>query len=675
MLHFLRCSSSTVLYFEIHHIVVCETVEMEDNASISDIDIATAVRVIEYMKHNQDVYKSSSCRALRMSLQPLIDLQKDSMFAGTDPHTQGENKRKNTRRKQEMHRLRLEDEKLIKNTVLRAGRMKRLQEIADENGPELPVILDGVVDDGVNSTILSESDRNKELIENAKDEQNDSSPKQNVKLSNFRSCYICKRRYQELHHFYDSLCPNCADLNWSKRIQTCDMRGRICLVTGGRVKIGFQVCLKLLRCGATVIATSRFPVDTAKRFSIQTDFADWQNRIHVYGLDLRDLVYVEAFCEMTLRSYTHIDVIINNACQTIRRPNAYYSHMMPEEQNVDARVHARVKDLLARDTTYLSTYAKVCSGSNSDPHISQKKLLHASEETSIYAQDEASCVHSSLSERSDPEIPSDESLYAHVKVARTPVTNSSPLTSAELSQIPLTEEDSLSDSLRSALFPSHARDVNQQQLDLRRQNSWLLRMHQVSSPEIAEVFAINSISPFILVARLKPLLVYGKNKRNCANEFGVSDKGDKSTGHSRSKPSKRDTAAHETVASTTPLLSLAESILLQEGAHSSSSSSTHKSGNSGNGDSTGTRHAGVDAQEGTNTGSFDTAHGARAAQVPIADCSFVVNVSSMEGKFYRRKMASHPHTNMAKAALNMMTRTVAGDYREDNIFMTAVDTG
>ena len=57
------------------------------------------------------------------------------------------------------------------------------------------------------------------------------------------------------------------------------------------------------------------------------------------------------------------------------------------------------------------------------------------------------------------------------------------------------------------------------------------------------------------------------------------------------------------------------------------------------------------------------------------ELSFVVNVSAMEGKFYRRKQPTHPHTNMAKAALNMLTKTSAGDYADCGIYMTAVDTG
>jgi len=149
-----------------------------------------------------------------------------------------------------------------------------------------------------------------------------------------KSCYICKCQYNSLHHFYDSLCPQCAALNWTKRIQLCDMRNRVCLVTGGRVKIGFQCCLKLLRCGAIVISTSRFPVDAAKRFAAQGDFMLWRDRLHIYGLDLRDLAHLESFCESINSTYTHLDVIINNACQTIRRPVAYYAHMIEAERVV-----------------------------------------------------------------------------------------------------------------------------------------------------------------------------------------------------------------------------------------------------------------------------------------------------------------------------------------------------
>jgi NAD(P)-dependent dehydrogenase (short-subunit alcohol dehydrogenase family) len=55
---------------------------------------------------------------------------------------------------------------------------------------------------------------------------------------------------------------------------------------------------------------------------------------------------------------------------------------------------------------------------------------------------------------------------------------------------------------------------------------------------------------------------------------------------------------------------------------------------------------------------------------------YIINVSAMEGKFYRYKMPNHPHTNMAKAALNMLTRTSAEDLaKKHRIYMNSVDTG
>src|SRR5688500_4023335 len=146
-----------------------------------------------------------------------------------------------------------------------------------------------------------------------------------------RHCYVCKEKYTAVHHFYDQLCPACAELNFRKRTELADLRGRVALLTGGRVKIGYQAGLKLLRCGAHVIVTTRFPRDAAKRYAQEPDFGDWSDRIEVYGLDLRHTPSVELFCrEMLTRS--RLDFIINNACQTVRRPPEFYTHMLEEEK-------------------------------------------------------------------------------------------------------------------------------------------------------------------------------------------------------------------------------------------------------------------------------------------------------------------------------------------------------
>ena len=88
-------------------------------------------------------------------------------------------------------------------------------------------------------------------------------------------CYVCKQHYSTVHHFYDQLCPPCAEFNFAKRTELADLRGRVALLTGGRVKIGYQAGLKLLRAGAQLIVTTRFPRDSAARYAAEPDFAEW----------------------------------------------------------------------------------------------------------------------------------------------------------------------------------------------------------------------------------------------------------------------------------------------------------------------------------------------------------------------------------------------------------------
>ena len=109
-------------------------------------------------------------------------------------------------------------------------------------------------------------------------------------------CYVCKQKYTLIHHFYDQLCPACADFNFAKRTELADLSGRVALLTGGRVKIGYQAGLKLLRAGAQLIVTTRFPRDSAARYAQEPDFGEWGHRLEVFGLDLRHTPSVEAFC-------------------------------------------------------------------------------------------------------------------------------------------------------------------------------------------------------------------------------------------------------------------------------------------------------------------------------------------------------------------------------------------
>ncbi len=103
-------------------------------------------------------------------------------------------------------------------------------------------------------------------------------------------------------------------------MSTRDLTGRIALVTGGRVKIGYEICLYLLRAGCTVLVTTRFPKEGALRYTKEKDYAVWGDRVRLFGLDLRDLQHVEEFCDHLNKTLPRLDIIINNACQTVRRP-------------------------------------------------------------------------------------------------------------------------------------------------------------------------------------------------------------------------------------------------------------------------------------------------------------------------------------------------------------------
>jgi NAD(P)-dependent dehydrogenase (short-subunit alcohol dehydrogenase family) len=295
-----------------------------------------------------------------------------------------------------------------------------------------------------------------------------------------RVCYTCKVAYTHVHHFYDQLCLECAAFNFAKRNELADLRGRIALLTGGRVKIGYQAGLKLLRSGAHLIVTTRFPRNCASRYAQERDFDQWSDRLEIFGLDLRHTPSLESFCRELVATRPRLDFIVNNACQTVRRPPEFYAHMMAEETGTHALLGAAPSALLSQ--------AQVAPGDLVD---------------------------------------------------------------------------------QRHLFPAGLLDQDRQQVDLRGRNSWRLLLAEVATIELIEVQLVNAIAPFVINARLKPLML----------------------------------------------------------------------------------------------------------RTPGRD-KHIVNVSAVEGQFYRiAKTTRHPHTNMAKAALNMMTRTSATDYYNDGIHMNSVDTG
>jgi NAD(P)-dependent dehydrogenase (short-subunit alcohol dehydrogenase family) len=269
-------------------------------------------------------------------------------------------------------------------------------------------------------------------------------------------CYVCKRKYSTIHHFYDQLCPTCAEFNYAKRTELADLSGRVALLTGGRVKIGYQAGLKLLRAGAHLIVTTRFPRDSANRYAQEPDFGVWQDRLEIFGLDLRHTPSVEAFCRELLTTRSRLDFIINNACQTVRRPPDFYAHMMAGET-------AALKDLSPAARRLLGSYEGL-------------RGYHMLPEAG---------------ETSDGGV--------------TRLTDVTGLThAAQLSQVPLLPEER---EAQNALFPQGQLDQDLQQIDLRERNSWRLLLAEVPAVELLEVQLVNAVAPFIINARLKALMM------------------------------------------------------------------------------------------------------------------------------------------------------------------------
>ncbi|WP_224280466.1 SDR family oxidoreductase [Streptomyces sp. LS1784] len=148
-----------------------------------------------------------------------------------------------------------------------------------------------------------------------------------------RKCYVCKQAYRRVDGFYHMLCADCAADNTARRGLRTDLRGRRALLTGGRVKIGFQLALMMLRDGAELIVTSRFPQDTVRRFRAAEGSAQWWDRLTVFAIDLRDPRQVLGLTERLCADGRPLDILVNNAAQTLRRPPGSYALLAAGEQD------------------------------------------------------------------------------------------------------------------------------------------------------------------------------------------------------------------------------------------------------------------------------------------------------------------------------------------------------
>lgn len=317
-------------------------------------------------------------------------------------------------------------------------------------------------------------------------------------------CYICHKRLSKIntHHFYKRMCTKCGELNWSKREEYVPLSGYTAIVTGGRIKIGYETALKLLRSGAFVIVTTRFPVDAAKRYYEEKDFEQWFQRLRIYQIDFRQLQSVFTFIDYLYSELKHLDILINNAAQTVRFDYENYKDLYELEYSAYISLPERLKSLIIK-------------------------------------QDDSKNIES-LQKTLDMLMPIDpfqlEGKYNNLVM----------------------ERNQTNGILAQTVYE-----------DAYYKNSWTSKACDISLVEMLEVQLINTTTPFMLCTCLRQLMEHSPHK-----------------------------------------------------------------------------------------------------------FKYIVNVSAMEGQFYKnKKNCYHPHTNMAKASLNMLTRTSAQDFIDSGILMNSVDTG
>ena len=527
-------------------------------------------------------------KRLRTSLLPLVEYFTAKLYRGQDPAEYREQKQSKRAKNDRNQRMRALDREAVAKTKLREERLRKLRQLEETNfnTSSEAELLDwkketeggkrrigngtgGVDGDDDTRDALEEEQRKQQQLsgmlvpdgvveEEEGKEKNEQTGSQKT-LHNPNACYCCKKRFTEVHHFYASMCPSCAEENYFRRHFTCDMRGRYCIVTGARVKIGFRVALKLLKAGAFVVATTRFPEDARERFKRtdeellrkQKQNESFMNRLKIIAMDLRDLPALEKLCEKLNTELPRLDVIINNACQTVRRPPTYYKHLLKGEL-VKKKKRREQRRMIANG-------GGGDGGGNGDTNVITTSNNNNDDDDDDEWTVPASVLQSQL------EVLEKDKEFATVD-----------------------ETSAMSTTTKTnAAFPENVFDVNGQQVDLRTKNSWTMKLGEIETPELLEVLAVNAAAPFVLNGKLRALM------KRTAMELPV--------------PPTTTTTEEE--------------------------NSEEKR------------------------------------------CAFIVNVSAMEGKFYRYKTANHPHTNMAKAALNMMTATCAKDYKNDFIYMTCVDTG
>jgi NAD(P)-dependent dehydrogenase (short-subunit alcohol dehydrogenase family) len=303
-----------------------------------------------------------------------------------------------------------------------------------------------------------------------------------------RPCYICKQPYTQVDSFYHQLCPDCAAMSHAKRDARTDLNGRRALLTGGRAKIGMYIALRLLRDGAHTTITTRFPRDAVRRFSSLPDAHEWLHRLRVVGIDLRDPAQVIGLCDAMIEAGP-LDILINNAAQTVRRsPGAYAPLSEGESQPLP---DGPLPELLTFGHTNDAHPQALAASIATHPLLSQQVLSQAGGRTA----DELTALAMAAGSSSLDRLAAGTAIDA------------------------------------GGLVPDH-HDAN----------SWTQHVHEVDPLEMLEVQLANVTAPFLLVSRLRPAMAASEARRtyivNVSAMEGQFGRGYKGPGHPHTNMAK-----------------------------------------------------------------------------------------------------------------------------------------
>ncbi|MFL6111426.1 MAG: SDR family NAD(P)-dependent oxidoreductase [Catenulispora sp.] len=312
-------------------------------------------------------------------------------------------------------------------------------------------------------------------------------------LQRERPCYICKGGYREVHAFYHQLCPDCAAENWKRRDARTDLTGKRALLTGGRAKIGMYIALRLLRDGAHLTITTRFPNDAARRFATMPDSGEWLHRLKIVGIDLRDVTQVVALAD-AVAAEGPLDIIVNNAAQTVRRTPGAYAPL----------IRAEAEPLPAGPLPELVSFGRFTgSGLVALPGQSRSPEAIAADLVRLGAR--------------SPAVGAD---------------------APDLVSLALTAGSAAPDRIAAGT----AIDAGGLVPDLVDTNSWVQGVEDVDPIELLEVQLCNSTAPFILISRLRGAMKAAPGRRkhivNVSAMEGVFSRGYKGPGHPHTNMAK-----------------------------------------------------------------------------------------------------------------------------------------